>query len=81
MFRFKMLSLSYYVQHFLPFSFAEGETHLGLSRADAISILERQTPETRRQLIDQARRVNEELLCPQCLANYWRLVVHKMGEP
>ena len=23
MFRFKMLSLSYYVQHFLPFSFAE----------------------------------------------------------
>jgi hypothetical protein len=66
-----------YVEFYYP-ALKEGETHLGLSRADAISILERQTPETRRQLIEQAKRVNEELLCPQCLANYWRLVVHKM---
>ena len=58
----------------------QGETHLGLSRADAIDVLQKQTPETRRRLIEQARRVNEELLCPRCLANYWRLVVHKMRE-
>ena len=68
-----------YVEFYYP-ALKEGETHLGLSRADAIDVLQKQTPETRRQLIEQAKRVNEELLCPQCLANYWRLVVHKMRD-
>jgi len=66
-----------FVEFYYP-ALEEGDTHVAFDRTTAESTLKAVTPERSERLLKNARRVGEELLCPDCLANYWRLVIAKM---
>ena len=68
-----------FVEHYYP-ALKEGETHVAFDRETAAAALAAVTPELRDKLVQNARKVADELLCPDCLANYWRLVVAKLRE-
>ena len=53
---------------------------MAFDRETAAAALAAVTPELRDKLVQNARKVADELLCPDCLANYWRLVVAKLRE-
>jgi len=59
---------------------AAAPTHVALDRKTAEATLAALTPKLREELVKNAKKVADELLCPGCQANYWRLVIAKMRE-
>ena len=66
-----------YVEYYYP-ALADGVTHLSLNRTTAVQRLRSLDRQATARLVRNARRVADELICPECLVNYWRLLVAKM---
>ena len=65
------------VEFYYP-ALTPGVTHVAVNRTTAAAAFAALRDADAARLRANARRVADELLCPDCLADYWRLVVHKM---
>jgi len=70
-----------FVEWYFP-ALQDGETHVVADKQTLVSTIERlnKDPAQQKRLVANAGRVDEELVCPQCLARYLRMVVDALRQ-